>query len=59
MSDDQTASKNIDEYIAGFSGEVRERLEGIRRVVREAGEAEGEGGFGEGGGKREEEVEQV
>jgi uncharacterized protein YdhG (YjbR/CyaY superfamily) len=36
MSIDQTVPKNIDEYIAGFSGEVRERLEGLRMVVHEA-----------------------
>jgi uncharacterized protein YdhG (YjbR/CyaY superfamily) len=33
---EQTDPKNIEEYIAGFPEEVRERLEGLRRVVHEA-----------------------
>jgi hypothetical protein len=33
MSTEQTAPKNIDEYIAGFPEDVRERLKGLRRVV--------------------------
>jgi uncharacterized protein YdhG (YjbR/CyaY superfamily) len=36
MSMEQTDPKNIEEYIAGFPEEVRERLEGLRRVVHEA-----------------------
>jgi uncharacterized protein YdhG (YjbR/CyaY superfamily) len=36
MSDDQEKPKTIDEYFAGYSGEVRERLETLRRVVQEA-----------------------
>ena len=36
MSDKKTVPKDIDEYIAGYSREVRERLEGLRRVVHEA-----------------------
>lgn len=35
MSDKETVPKDIDAYIAGYSGEVRERLEGLRRVVHE------------------------
>jgi uncharacterized protein YdhG (YjbR/CyaY superfamily) len=33
---DELTPQNVDTYIAGFPAEVRERLEGIRRVVREA-----------------------
>jgi uncharacterized protein YdhG (YjbR/CyaY superfamily) len=36
MSTEQTAPKNIDESIAGFPEDVRERLEGLRRVIHEA-----------------------
>lgn len=36
MDKEQTQPTNIDEYIAGFSSEVRERLEGLRGVVHEA-----------------------
>lgn len=36
MSAEQAEPKNIDEYIARFPEEVRERLEGLRRVVHEA-----------------------
>ena len=33
---DQTAPKNIDEYIAGFPHEIQEILEKIRMTIREA-----------------------
>jgi uncharacterized protein YdhG (YjbR/CyaY superfamily) len=36
MSADQTAPKNIDEYIAGFPDDVQEILEMIRRTIRKA-----------------------
>ena len=36
MSADQTAPKNIDEYIAGFPDDVQEILERIRRTIRKA-----------------------
>jgi len=36
MSADQTAPKNIDEYIAGFPADVREILEKIRMTIRRA-----------------------
>ena len=36
MSPDQTAPKTVDEYIAGFPEDVREILEKIRKIIREA-----------------------
>lgn len=33
---DQTAPKNIDEYIAGFPPEIQEKLETIRATIRKA-----------------------
>jgi uncharacterized protein YdhG (YjbR/CyaY superfamily) len=36
MRTDQTAPKNINEYIAGFPHEVREILEKIRMTIRKA-----------------------
>jgi uncharacterized protein YdhG (YjbR/CyaY superfamily) len=36
MRTDQTASKNIDEYIAGFPHDVQEILEKIRTTIRKA-----------------------
>jgi uncharacterized protein YdhG (YjbR/CyaY superfamily) len=36
MKTDQTAPKNIDEYIAGFPPEVQEILEKIRMTIRKA-----------------------
>jgi len=36
MNTDQTAPKNIDEYIAGFPKEVQEKLEQIRLTIRKA-----------------------
>jgi len=36
MKTDQTAPKNIDEYIAGFPPDVQEILEKIRMTIREA-----------------------
>ena len=36
MSADQTAPKNIDEYIAGFPADVREILEKIRMTIGRA-----------------------
>lgn len=39
---EQTAPKNIEEYIAGFPEEVRERLAGLRRVIHEAAPGVGE-----------------
>ena len=36
MRTDQTAPKNIDEYIAGFPHDVQEILEKIRRTIRKA-----------------------
>lgn len=36
MKTDQTAPKNIDEYIAGFSGDIQEILAKIRLTIREA-----------------------
>lgn len=36
MKTEQTAPKNIDEYIAGFPGDVREILEKVRLTIREA-----------------------
>ena len=36
MTDDNNKYKNIDEYIAQFSPEIRRILENIRQVVREA-----------------------
>ena len=36
MRTDQTAPKNIDEYIAGFPPDVQEILEKIRMTIREA-----------------------
>lgn len=36
MKSDQTAPKNIDEYIAGFSGDIQEILAKIRLTIREA-----------------------
>lgn len=36
MKANQTAPKNIDEYIAGFPEQVREILEEIRRTIRQA-----------------------
>lgn len=36
MRTNQTAPKNIDEYIAGFPNEVQEILEKIRRTIRKA-----------------------
>lgn len=36
MRIDQTARKDIAEYIAGFPSDVRETLEGIRKVIRQA-----------------------
>ena len=35
-------ASNIDEYIAGFSGEVRERLEKLRKVIQKAAPKAGE-----------------
>ena len=36
MKTNQTAPKNIDEYIAGFPNDVREILEKIRQTVKKA-----------------------
>lgn len=36
MKTDQTAPKNIDEYIAGFPHEVQEILERVRLTIRKA-----------------------
>jgi len=36
MRTDQTAPKNIDEYIAGFPDDVKEILEKIRMTIRKA-----------------------
>src|SRR3972149_3287384 len=36
MRTNQTAPKNIDEYIAGFPNDVQEILEKIRRTIRKA-----------------------
>lgn len=36
MKANQTAPKNIDEYIAGFPNEVQEILEKIRQTIRKA-----------------------
>src|SRR3972149_2628129 len=36
MSANQTAAKNIDEYIAGFPNDVQEILEKIRMTIRKA-----------------------
>lgn len=36
MRTEQTAPKNIDEYIAGFPSDVQEILEKIRMTIREA-----------------------
>jgi uncharacterized protein YdhG (YjbR/CyaY superfamily) len=36
MDKEPTQPTNIDEYIAGYTGEVRARLEELRRVVHEA-----------------------
>ena len=36
MKTDQTAPKNIDEYIAGFPSDVQEILEKIRMTIRKA-----------------------
>jgi uncharacterized protein YdhG (YjbR/CyaY superfamily) len=36
MKTNKTAPKNIDEYIAGFPGNVQEILEKIRKTIREA-----------------------
>jgi uncharacterized protein YdhG (YjbR/CyaY superfamily) len=36
MKTDQTAPKNIDEYIAGFPPEIQEKLEKIRATIRKA-----------------------
>lgn len=36
MNTDQTAPKNIDEYIAGFPQDVQEILEEIRATIRQA-----------------------
>lgn len=36
MRSDQTAAKNIDEYIAGFPPEIQEKLETIRATIRKA-----------------------
>ncbi len=36
MKNDQTAPKNIDEYIAGFPHDVQEILEKIRLTIRKA-----------------------
>ena len=36
MRTNQTAPKNIDEYIAGFPKDVQEILEKIRRTIRQA-----------------------
>lgn len=36
MKSDQTEPKNIDEYIAGFSGDIQEILSKIRLTIREA-----------------------
>lgn len=36
MRSDQTAPKNIDEYIAGFPPEIQEKLETIRATIRKA-----------------------
>lgn len=41
MNDEKAAPQNIDAYIAGFSGDVRDKLEMMRTVIREtAPEAE-------------------
>jgi len=39
MKTDQTAPKNVDEYIAGFSPDVQEILEKIRVTIRKAAPA--------------------
>jgi uncharacterized protein YdhG (YjbR/CyaY superfamily) len=39
MKTDQTAPKNIDEYIAGFPHDVQEILEKIRMTIRKAAPA--------------------
>lgn len=36
MKADQTAPKNIDEYITGFPPEIQEKLEKIRATIRKA-----------------------
>ena len=36
MKPDQTAPKNIDEYIAGFPPEIQEKLEKIRATIQKA-----------------------
>lgn len=36
MKTNQTAPKNIDEYIAGFPDDVQEILEKVRRTIRKA-----------------------
>ena len=36
MSDNQTAPRNIDEYIAGFPNDVQEILEKIRMTIKKA-----------------------
>ncbi|HKV11972.1 MAG TPA: DUF1801 domain-containing protein [Thermoanaerobaculia bacterium] len=36
MKTDPAAPKNIDEYIAGFPGDVQELLEKVRATIREA-----------------------
>lgn len=36
MKTRQTVPRNIDEYIAGFPGDVQDRLEKIRRTIRKA-----------------------
>jgi uncharacterized protein YdhG (YjbR/CyaY superfamily) len=36
MKTDQSAPQNIDEYIAGFPADVQEKLQQVRRTIREA-----------------------